>query len=338
MIDLRTDSGPPPTPEMHSAVQNGSQEDGTTDGEASIEAVEQTVADMVGKAAGLFVPTGTMANQVAVRAHTEPGQEVIVERQSHIYNREQGGLAEISHVQPRPVDGGEGGIPTPEQIHDAYFSEKVYQAETGLLALENTHNQRGGIAISPERIEAAAKAANELDVPVHLDGARIVHASDYHDCAVERFTEPMDSVYVDLAKLGAPAGAVLMGSASFVEQCRRERQLLGGHMAKTSFIGAPAMVALSDLSHIRTQHELAERLADGLTGYEGLSVQEPQTNIVFVDPHELGWTATDFLEACASEGVLGKAFGNRAARFCVGRNVDRAMVDEAIDRIRRIGD
>ena len=336
MIDLRTDSGPPPTREMCRAVRKTSIEDGEENAEATIADVEQTVADMVGADAGLFTPTGTMANQVAVRAHTDPGQEVIVESQSHIYNREKGGLAEISNVQPRPVDGGEEAIPSPTHIHDAYFEEKVYQAETGLLALENTHNQRGGIAISPEKVEAASNAASELGIPVHLDGARIFHAAVRHDCDVKKFTKSMDSVYVDLSKHGAPAGAVLTGSTSFIEQCRRERQLLGGHMAETSLIAVPTMVALSDRSHIRTQQRLAKRLADGLQTDEGLSLQQPQTNLVFVDPHDLGYTAEEFLEVCASRGVLGKAFGERDARFCIARNIDRDMVDEAIDRIRGI--
>jgi threonine aldolase len=225
-------------------------------------------------------------------------------------------------------------VPTAEQVRAGYVEESLHRPGTGLLALENTHNSRGGVAIPTERIDAAAAAAHDLDVPVHLDGARLFNACVALDEDPVQMVETVDTVMFCLSKgLGAPVGSMLAGPAAFVERARRVRKLFGGAMRQAGILAAPGLRALDNVDRLATDHENARVLADGLNDISGVRVPTPDTNIVRVDTREAGLTAEAFVAACEDHGVAGGAFGEYTTRFCTHLNVDRADVNEAVQRV-----
>ncbi|MFB6199182.1 MAG: low specificity L-threonine aldolase, partial [Halobacteriaceae archaeon] len=210
MIDLRSDTVTLPSDRMREAAATSEVGDDVYHEDPTVNELEAKAANLVGMEDALFVPTGTMGNQVGVRTHTERGEEVIVERKSHVYKWEVGGLAQLSSLQVRTVDAGDRAVPTPNQVRSAYVQEDIHRPGTGLLCLENTHNSRGGIAISPDKIKEAADAASERSVPVHLDGARLPNAAVAKDVTMKKLAAPVDSVMFCLSKgLGAPVGSIL---------------------------------------------------------------------------------------------------------------------------------
>ncbi|MFC4450653.1 threonine aldolase family protein [Halorussus aquaticus] len=336
MIDLRSDTVTTPDEAMRDAARDADVGDDVYGEDPTVNELEARAADLVGMEDALYVPTGTMGNQVAVRTHTERGQEVLTERESHVVKWELGGMAQLSTLQVRTLDGGERGVPTPEQVREEYVEEDLHRPGTGLLTLENTHNSKGGVAVAPERIDAAAEAARDLGVPVHLDGARVCNAAVAHEVPVERVTENVDSVMFCLSKgLGAPVGSMLAGSEAFVERARRNRKLFGGGMRQAGIVAAPGLLALENVERLSEDHDNARLLAERLAGVEGLSVQDPETNIVLVNTEATGLTADEFLDACEDAGVLGTQFDTHVARFCTHWDVDR---DDIADAAERIGD
>ena len=339
MIDFRSDTVTTPTDEMRSAARDAAVGDDVLGEDPTVAALEKTAADLLGMGDSLYCPSGTMANQVAARTHTERGQEVICERESHVYKWELGGLAQLSGLQTRPLDGGDRGLFSAADLRSAYVEEDDHRAGTGLVTVENTHNARGGIAITPDEVDSVAAAAQELDVPVHLDGARLFNAAVARSVPAHRFTREVDSVMVSLSKgLGAPVGSVLCGNEDFIARARRNRKLFGGGMRQAGVIAAPGLVALENRDHLMTDHVNASRLAEGLSSMEGLSVSEPETNIVLLDVSDAKTSAAAFLADCEEQGVLGIAVGNQTIRFCTHRNVDRVAVETALDRIRPLVD
>jgi len=305
----------------------------------SVNELERAAADAVGMAAALYVPSGTMGNQVAARVHTDRGQEALVERESHVYKWELGGFAQHAELQVRTVDGGANGCPTPEQIREGYVEEDLHRPGTGLVCLENTHNSKGGTAVPADEFAAAAEAAHDLDVPVHVDGARVFNAATSLGVDPADLLAPVDSVMFCLSKgLGAPVGSVLAGSEAFVEAARRVRKLFGGGMRQAGMIAAPGLLALENRHRLDEDHENAGRLAADLDALPGLSVDEPDTNIVLVDTSDAGMTAEAFLDACEEEGVLGSAFGDHTVRFCTHLDVDGADVADAVAAVERVLD
>ena len=335
MIDLRSDTVTTPSDEMREAARDADVGDDVYGEDPSVNELEARAADLAGMEDALYVPTGTMGNQIAARVHTERGQEALVERKSHVFKYELGGFAQHSALQVRTLDGGDRGIPTPEQVRNGYVEEDVHRPGTGILTLENTHNSRGGVAIAPEQIDAAADAAHDLGVPVHLDGARVCNAAVARDVPVARMTERVDSVMFCLSKgLGAPVGSMLAGSEAFVEQARRTRKLFGGGMRQAGMVAAPGLLALDNVDRLADDHDNAAALAEELAGVEGLDVQPPETNIVLVNTEGTGLTADEFLDACEDAGVLGTQFDTHVARFCTHWDVDRDDVATAAERVR----
>ena len=331
MIDLRSDTVTRPTEGMRDAARDAEVGDDVYGEDPTVNDLEARAADLVGMAAAMFVPTGTMGNQVAARTHTERGEEVLIERESHVYKWEVGGLAQLSGLQPRTIDGGDRGVITPEAVHEGYVGEDVHRPGTGLLCLENTHNSKGGTAISSENIDAAADAARELGVPTHVDGARLVNAAIALDVPPARLVREVDSVMFCLSKgLGAPIGSMLAGPKEFIERARRHRKLFGGGMRQAGIVAGPGLRALKGRDRLAEDHANARILAEGLDEIEGLSVHDPETNIVLVETTE---PATDFLEGAYEAGVLGVPFDDHLVRFCTHLDVSRADVETAIDRI-----
>ncbi|WP_439028064.1 threonine aldolase family protein [Haloarchaeobius sp. DT45] len=334
MIDLRSDTVTKPDEAMREAAMTADVGDDVYGEDPTVNELESRAADLVGKEAALYVPTGTMGNQLAARTHTDRGQEILVERESHIYKWELGGLAQLSQLQVRTLDGGPRGIPTPEQVRDGYVEEDAHRPGTGLLSLENTHNSKGGVAIEPEKLAAAAEAAHDLGLPVHLDGARVCNAAVALDVPVHEVTESVDTVMFCLSKgLGAPVGSMLAGPEAFIAKARRNRKLFGGGMRQAGIIAGPGLEALGNVERLADDHANAKTLAAGLDDLPGLSVPEPETNIVLVDTSGADLTADEFLAACEAVDVLGSKFGPTTVRFCTHWNVEAADVETTVDRV-----
>lgn len=330
-IDLRSDTVTRPSEQMREAAATAEVGDDVYREDPTVTELETRAAEAVGKEAGLFVPSGTMGNQVAAKTHTQPGEEVLVELESHIYRWELGGLAQHAGLQVRTIDAGPRGALDSEQVRSGYVAADAHRPGTGLLCLENTHNARGGTAIDSDRLDAAASVAHDLDVAVHLDGARLFNAAAALDVTPRRLAAGADSVMFCLSKgLGAPVGSILAGSREFIEAARRTRKLFGGGMRQVGMMAAPGLVALDNADRLGTDHAHARRLASGLRDVAGLSPRDPETNILLVETAD---AAESVLEQWADVGILGVPFGEHLVRLCTHLDVSEADVDEAIDRI-----
>ncbi len=333
MIDLRSDTVTLPNDEMREAARDADVGDDVYGEDPTVTDLEARAADVLDMEAALFVPSGTMGNQIAARTHTERGQELLCEVESHVYKWELAGLAQHAELQTRTLEGDERGVVSPEQVRAGYVEEDLHRPGTGLLTLENTHNSKGGAAHSAKTVAAAAEAAHDLGVPVHLDGARLFNAAAALDASAADIVEPVDTVMFCLSKgLGAPVGSMLAGPAEFIEEARRVRKLLGGGMRQAGIIAAPGLLALENRHRLAEDHERAERLAAGLDELPGLTVPQPETNIVLI---ETDVPATAFLELCEDEGVLGIPFDDHVVRFCTHWNVDDEDVSETIAAVER---
>jgi threonine aldolase len=334
MIDLRSDTVTKPSDAMREAAADAEVGDDVYQDDPTVNELERRAADLVGKEAALYVPSGTMGNQVAIRTHTDRGQELLCDEQAHVYKWELGGIAQLSEVQPRILDCGERSVPTPEQVREGYVEQDLHRPGTGLLCLENTHNSRGGVAVPKADVDAAAEAAHDLGVPVHLDGARVFNACVALDADPEAMCEHVDSVMFCLSKgLGAPVGSVLAGEAEFVERARRNRKLFGGAMRQAGVVAGPGLLALENVDRLADDHENAARLAAGLNEIPGLSAPEPDTNIVMVDSEGAGLTGEELSAACKERDVAFSAFGEHTCRLCTHLGVSADDVEVALERI-----
>ena len=334
MIDLRSDTVTRPSEEMRRAARDAEVGDDVYRDDPTGAELERRAADAVGMDAALFVPSGTMGNQIAVRTHTDRGQEIVVDDEAHVVKWELGGVADLSGVQARMVDCGPRAVPTAEQVHDAYVAESLHRPGTGLLCVENTHHSRGGVPVSADETAAAADAAHDLGVPVHLDGARLFNASVALDTPPEDLVAPVDTINFCLSKgLGAPVGSILAGSEAFVDRARRVRKLFGGGMRQAGIIAAPGLLALENVARLADDHANARALAAGLDDVPGLAAPEPDTNIVMLSVETAPMSAPDLVEAAADRGVAFNARDAHSARLCTHLDVSRADVDEAVERI-----
>ena len=331
MIDLRSDTVTKPDEAMREAARTAEVGDDVHGDDPTVTELEARAAERVGTEAALYVPSGTMGNQIAARVHTDRGGEVLADRRSHVVTYELGGFAQHSQLQVRTFDA-DRGVPSPELVDAEYVAEDLHRAGTELLCLENTHNVRGGLAIEPERIAAAAEAAHDRDVPVHLDGARVFNAATALDVPVTDVIDPVDSVMFCLSKgLGAPVGSMLAGSDEFVERARRTRKLFGGGMRQAGIIAAPGLRALENVGDLEADHEHARLLAAGLADVEGFDVREPETNIVLVDVAGTGLETAGVLERLRERDVLVSEFGPTTIRFCTHRDVSQTDVERALE-------
>ncbi|WP_049904992.1 threonine aldolase family protein [Haloferax gibbonsii] len=334
MIDLRSDTVTLPSDEMRDAARDADVGDDVYGDDPTVNELEARAAELVGKEAALFVPSGTMGNQIAARVHADPGQEALVDAKAHVYKWEVGGFAQLSGLQVRAYDAGERAAPTPEQVREHAREESLHVAGTGVLCLENTHNARGGVAVPKADVDAAAEAAHDLGIPVHLDGARVFNACVALDEDPTAMVERLDTVMFCLSKgLGAPVGSVLAGPESFIEEALRVRKQFGGGMRQAGLIAAPGLVALDNIDRLADDHENARVLAEGLDAVAGLSVPTPDTNIVVVDSEDAGLTAEEFVELCEGVDVLGGTFGEYHTRFTTNLNVSREDAETAVELV-----
>ncbi|QFU81942.1 threonine aldolase family protein [Natronorubrum aibiense] len=338
MIDLRSDTVTTPDESMREAARTADVGDDVYGEDPTVNDLEARAAEAVGMDAALYVPSGTMGNQIAARVHTERGQELLADRKSHVVKYELGGLAQHAGLQLRTFEATRG-VPSPEQVAAEYVAADLHRPGTGLLWLENTHNARGGLAVAPDRITGAADAAHERDVPVHLDGARLFNAATALDVPATDLTDPIDSVMFCLSKgLGAPVGSMLAGSEPFIERARRTRKLFGGGMRQAGLIAAPGLCALENVSELEVDHEHARLLADRLAGIDGIDVQPPETNIVLVDLTDTGLESETVLERLSERDVAVSALDATTIRLCTHRDLSRTDLEDALDALTAVFD
>ncbi len=341
IVDLRSDTVTQPTPAMREAMAAAPLGDDVFGTDPSVNALQEKIAALLGFEAALFVPTGTQSNLCAILSHCGRGDEYIVGQQAHAYRWEGGGAAVFGSVQPQPLDHAPDGTLPLAQIEAAIKPDDAHFARTKLLALENT---LGGKLLPFEYVQAATDLAKSKGLQRHLDGARLFNAATAQaalnkrtDIRVEarRIAQCFDSVSVCFSKgLGAPIGSTLVGSREFIARAHRIRKMAGGGMRQAGLLAAAASHALDHhIDRLADDHALAQRLAQGLEGIEGLKVEAPHTNIVFVDLTGAAQArSAELLASLNEQGIL--ATGLYRLRFVTHLDVDAAGVDRAVAAIR----
>jgi threonine aldolase len=338
-VDLRSDTLTLPTPEMREAMARAEVGDDVWGEDPTVQRLEAMAAERLGHEAGLFVASGTMGNLVSVVTHTRPGQEVVLDLDSHIFNYEVAGGAVIGHVQMRPVKT-ERGFLTPAQVEEALRPPNIHVPPTGLVCLENTHNRHGGTCCTPEEIAAVAAVAHGAGVPVHLDGARLFNAAVALGRPAREFARHADSATFCVSKgLGAPVGSVVCGSAAFIERARRTRKMVGGGMRQVGILAAAGIVALERMvDRLAEDHAHARALAGALAAMPGLRVDlaSVQTNIVIVrvdrgDRARSQAATEELVKGGAARKVKVHAMGPAAIRCVTHKDVDADDIRRAIE-------
>lgn len=336
-IDLRSDTVTRPTPAMRRAMADAEVGDDVFREDPTVRRLEEEAAALLGKETALFVPTGTMGNQIAVNVWTRPGQEVVLEERSHIFNYEMAAMAAWSGVVARPVPGIDG-FPNPEAIRQAIRPPVYYLAQTGLIALENTHNMAGGTLLPAGRAEAVAAVGRDRRIPLHLDGARIFNAAAALDRPAAELAAPFDSVMFCLSKgLGAPVGSILAGPRDFIEAALRVRKRLGGGMRQAGVLAAAGLVALRGAGRLAEDHANARHLAERLAAIRGVTIDPArvQTNIVVFGVQDSEKSASEVSRLWQEAGVLALAIDEQRVRAVTHYDVDRTMIDRAGEALAR---
>jgi threonine aldolase len=337
-IELRSDTFTLPTDSMRAAMAAAEVGDDVWDEDPTIHRLQEKAAEMVGKEASLFVPSGTMGNLCALLSHAQAGDEVILEGDSHIFHSEVAGASVVGGLQLRPLESEDGRL-RPEQVRRAIRERDIHQPRSGLLCLENTHNRKGGTCLSPGQTQALSGVAHDGGFPVHLDGARVFNAAVAQRIDVRQLTAPVDSVMFCLSKgLSAPVGSMLAGSRDFIERARRMRKMLGGGMRQAGVVAAAGLCALNEMvDRLAEDHANARRLAQGLQGLPGIDIDlsRVETNMVFGDCRP-PLTASAFIDRCRDVGVLLDQASASRWRMVTHRGVSVEDVDYAVDAVRRL--
>jgi threonine aldolase len=337
-IDLRSDTVTRPTPAMRAAMHAAEVGDDVFSEDPTVNRLQERVAGLLGKEAALFVPSGTMSNQICVRAHTQPGDELLCDLRCHIYNSEAGGPAVHSGVTCRTIEG-DHGILDMTQLEGKVRPDDQHLVRTRLVCLENTHNSGGGKVYPLEKIQAISDWAHGHGLAVHLDGARLWNAVVASGIPASTWAAPFDSVSVCFSKgLGAPVGSALAGSRAFVARGRRLRKLFGGGMRQVGVLAAAAVYALDHhVERLAEDHKNARVIAAAIADTPGLRLDPPEveTNLVWfhVDP-ELG-TAKELAAAFRARGVLIHTGGGQTMRACTHLDVSAEQAARAAEVIRQ---
>jgi threonine aldolase len=329
VVDLRSDTVTRPTPGMRAFMAAAPVGDDVFGDDPSVNALQEKIAAMLGKEAALYVASGTQSNLVAIMSHCGRGDEYIVGQMAHTYRWEGGGAAVLGSVQPQPLEHEADGRLALARIEAAIKPNDAHFAKSRLLCLENTI---GGKVLPLDYLEAATALARSRGLATHLDGARLFNAAVKLGVSAATLAAPFDSVSVCFSKgLGAPVGSALVGSKDFIAAAHRWRKMVGGGMRQAGVVAAAALYALEHhVERLAEDHALAARLAEGLQGLPGLTVEPPQTNIVFADLE--GERATGLMEHLKSRGVL--ATGLYRLRFVTHLDVDAEGVDRAAAAMR----
>ena len=336
-VDLRSDTVTRPTPEMRRAMAEAEVGDDVWGDDPTVIELERELAAMLGMEAALFVPSGTMGNQIAIRVQTRPGDEILVHQLAHVVLHESGATAVLSAVQTRMV-GGERGMPGPAALADwVRDPQDIHQARQSLICIENTVGEQGGLIYPQHRIDAIAAFAHERGMRVHMDGARLWNAAVASGSDPARIVHDIDSISICFSKgLGAPVGSAVAGSAELVESARRSRKLLGGGMRQAGIIAAGALHAIRHhVARLSDDHVNARLLAEGLADGRRMRCDPGQveTNIVFGSVLD-GTPVDELIAEMAGVGVLCGALDRQTVRFVTHLDVGSEAVTAAVERLR----
>ncbi len=339
VVDLRSDTVTKPTPEMRRAMAEAEVGDDVYGEDPTVNKLQDRAAEIFGREAALFVPSGTMGNQVAIKCWTHHGNEVICEEAGHIYNYEMAAMSALSGCIARVIRG-QDGILTWDMIEPQIRPKIYYRAQTGLISLENTHNLAGG-TIYPQKIaDEICDKAHERGIPMHLDGARIFNAAVAQGKSVRELSHKFDSVMFCLSKgLGAPVGSMLVGSREFIEKARVYRKMFGGGMRQAGVLAAAGLIALEKMpQRLVKDHANAKRLAEGLAAIPGIRVEPEKvvTNIVIFDVKETGKTAAQVSAALKERKILANPTSAFALRMVTHLDVDEWGIERALAAMREI--
>ena len=338
VIDLRSDTVTRPTPAMRKAMAEAEVGDDVYGEDPTVNRLEATASRIFEREAALFVPTGTMGNQIAIKTHTRPGQEIICEERAHILDWEMGMPAWFSGCVLRALRG-EDGVLGWREIRKKIAAPSYARAQTGLIELENTHNMAGGTVTPVDVMEEICDGAHESGIPVHLDGARVFNAAVALGRSVAQITHKLDSVMFCLSKgLGAPVGSMLVGSRAFIDQARSVRKALGGGMRQAGVLAAAGLIAIEEMpKRLHEDHANAKILAQALAEIPGLKIEpeKVRTNIVVFDVSGVAITSNELLRRLREHNVIGSTVNESTVRMVTHMDVDRDDCLQAAEVIRK---
>jgi threonine aldolase len=339
LIDLRSDTVTRPTAEMRRVMAAAEVGDDVYGEDPTVQMLERSVAELFGMDAALFVPSGTMANQIAVGIHAAPGEELICDPVAHVYVWEGGGIARLWGVTTRTV-GGDGRLMALRDLEGSIRPDDAHYVKTRLVCLENTNNRRGGRVHSLKDVEEIADWARSNDLAMHCDGARLMNAVVASGVDAADWARNFDTVSICFSKgLGAPVGSALVGSLDHIRAAHRLRKVLGGGMRQAGVIAAAALYALEHhVERLAEDHENAQVLASAVEDAAGLSLESGpvETNLVWIRVNPALGTAADVVQQLRDDGVLVSALGAQVIRACTHLDVSRDDVKTAADAFRRL--
>ncbi|MBX3331559.1 MAG: low-specificity L-threonine aldolase [Nitrospira sp.] len=333
MIDLRSDTVTKPTDDMRKAMARAEVGDDVYGEDPTVNRLQDMAAAMLGKRCALFVPSGTMANQLAIRSHTQPGQEIIVESKSHVVRYEQGAAGALAGVQLHWVTG-ERGIMTAEQVETAIRPNDAHSITTALICIENTHNAGGGTIYPLSTIEKIRALAMKHGIPMHLDGARLFNAVAATTLPPTVYAQHFETVSLCLSKgLGAPVGSLLISNDQrLMDRARRFRRMYGGAMRQAGILAAAGIYALErHVARLKTDHDHAKKLARLLQQIPAIQIapQHVETNIVMFDIEDEQRSPAELVTALKEQGVLINAVGGQSYRAVTHLQITDKQIDEA---------
>ncbi len=341
MIDLRSDTVTQPSAAMRQAMANAAVGDDVIDVDPTVEKLQCTIAEMLGKSAAMFMPSGTMTNQVAVRLHCRPGDEFICESGCHIYNYEQGGFAQLSGLVAKTVTG-QGSVLQVEQLEDLIHPDNEHAVHTRLVCLENTHNRGGGVVLPYQGVVEICEWAHQNGLKTHLDGARLFNAVVASGIEASQWAQHFDTISVCFSKgLGAPVGSALVGDNEMIYDMRRHRKLFGGGMRQSGIIAAGALHALEhQINRLADDHTTAQIIANAVTTLEGfhLDPEQVDTNIVIFKIDRNICSAQEMCDALHQAGVWVLPFSREHVRAVTHLHITPEQAEAAGQIIQQVAE
>jgi threonine aldolase len=336
LIDLRSDTVTRPTPEMRNAMFEAAVGDDVLGEDPTVNALQEKAAALFGKEAALFVASGTMGNQLSIKAHTQPGDDVIIEAGGHAMNFEGGSSAVLSGVQFSAIAGNRGVFDA-EQVEAAIRVDDVHFPVSRLVVIENTHNRGGGTVFPLKNMQRIREVASKKGLLMHMDGARLWNACVATGISPKEYTVPFDSVSACLSKgLGCPAGSIVAGSREFIKRIHRFRKMVGGGMRQVGFLAAAGIYALDHhIDRMEEDHRKAKKMAQGLAGIKNIIIhpEEVETNILFFDVSPSERTAHEVAAAVREKGVRVHPTSKTRIRCVAHLDVSFADIDRALEVI-----
>ncbi|MBW7887053.1 MAG: low-specificity L-threonine aldolase [Bacteroidetes bacterium] len=339
IIDIRSDTVTKPTTAMRQAMANAEVGDDVFGEDPTVNILQEKVASLLGKEKALFVPSGCMSNQLAIKAHTNAGDEILVERDAHIFNYETAAPSVMSSVQVQTVPGKKG-IFSVEQLPSLIRPDIYYMPKTKLIAVENTHNRAGGTIFPLEEINKLSRFAKERNIIFHLDGARLWNASVATGIPMKTWAEQFDSVSVCFSKgLGAPVGSAICGSAEFISKVRKWRKVFGGGMRQAGIIAAGALYAVENhVERLKEDHQKAKYFAEELSSVTQFSIdlESVQTNIILIDVQKTGKTPNEIISLLKANSILVSSGTFTSLRAVMHLDVSMEEIRYAVQKIKAL--